>query len=93
MNKTTEEIYNGVWKDIVEKDGVLDIEQVKKELYDYWYILTQVPKVYSAVTGGKLSKPNYESGVVITGFEDYLNQCIEEEIQDRKEDEHAHSKP
>jgi hypothetical protein len=57
------------WKDIIYKDGKLNEEQVLKELYDYMVALQQVPKVYCAITGGKLSKVNYFADVVIAEYE------------------------
>lgn len=73
------------WKEIVVKDGELDIEQVKKELHDYGVLLDSVGRVYDNVTGGKVSKPNTDPDVVIALAEDYLQECIEDEIENRKE--------
>lgn len=64
------------WKKIVYTDGKLDEEKVKKELMDYGFILEQVPKVYSAVTGGMLSKPNYFADVVIAEYESQFNEYV-----------------
>lgn len=50
--------YDTFWKDIVEKNGLIDIEQVKKELYDYSMMMDEVSKAYDMVTGGRISKPN-----------------------------------
>lgn len=54
-----EKIYQENWKEIIEKDGKVDLEQVKKELRDFSFMLEQVPLVYSEVSKGLLSKPNY----------------------------------
>lgn len=45
------------------KDGELDLEQVKKELSDYRYLLQQVPTVYCELAG--LSKPFYPAKTII----------------------------
>jgi hypothetical protein len=62
------------WQDIIYKDGKLDEEAVLKELYDYMIALQEVPKVYCAITGGKLSKVNYFADVVIGEYEDDLRK-------------------
>lgn len=41
-----QKVYEEFWKESVEKDGVLDIEQVKIELADYKTLLDFVPQVY-----------------------------------------------
>jgi hypothetical protein len=75
MNKVVEQTYNDFWKEIVEnEDGTINIEQVKKELSDYYFLLQQVPAVYSAVTNGTLSKTTYNAETVITEYEDCLNE-------------------
>lgn len=80
-----EKDYEEFWKDVVESNGVLDIDKVKRELFDYHFVMKNVSEVYMAVTGGKLSKPNYYAETIITEFEDYVVQCVEEEIKERIE--------
>ncbi len=77
-----EKTYNDFWKGIVEKDGIIDMERVKRELHDYRFILGEVPKVYCAITGNQLSKPNYPAEVVIAQFEDknWDKEIIREDI-------------
>lgn len=58
-------VFDDFWADIVCPDGAWDFDQVKRELHDYHTCITEVPKVYCAVTGGMLSKPNYDAAVVI----------------------------
>lgn len=83
-NEDHNEIYDKFWKEIVEVGGVIDIEQVKKELADYWFILQQVPKVYGAITKGKLTKPNYYASEVIAEYEDCVNKLVEEELKEQE---------
>ncbi len=70
------------------QQGILEVklEQIKKELYDYWVLLEEVPKVYETVTGGRISKPNTCSGAVIAEFEDYLTRTADEDVKERTED-------
>lgn len=58
-------------KDIIcNEDGTLNPIAVKNELSDFSFMLDQVPKVYSEVTGGRLSYPNYEAETVLNIFRD-----------------------
>ena len=50
------------------KNGKLDEEAVLKEIYDYDFLLGEVPKVYCEITGGLLSKTNYTAEVVLREF-------------------------
>ena len=50
------------------KNGKLDEKAVLKEIYDYDFLLGEVPKVYSEITGGLLSKTNYKAEVVLSEF-------------------------
>lgn len=67
------------WRDSVYPEG-MTAEQVKAELDDFHFLMEQVPKVYMAVSGGLLSKPNYHAATVISAFEDYLTDRVNEEV-------------
>ena len=77
-----EEIYDIFWKDIVEVDGVLDMDQLKKELDDFHMVMEQVPSVYCHITDGQLSKCNYSARDVIQIAEDTEENHIQEVITD-----------
>ena len=81
--KTPQEIYDEFWKSLVEKNGVVDFEQVKKELFDYHFLLEEVPKVYYEITQGLLSKPNYPADVIIRQLEDkwFDRESVKEDIK------------
>lgn len=65
-----EEIYNQFWRFVVEDgDGNLSLDQVKRELADFYRALHTVPRVYDHVTGGKVSKILTDPSVV-TGLAD-----------------------
>ena len=72
-----EEVYQDFWKKIIcDENGNVDVEQVKKELCDYYHMLQEVPRVYSEVTGGMLSKPLYYAQEVLDYFyEKYANKA------------------
>jgi hypothetical protein len=80
-----EKEYQEFWKGIVEKDGVIDIEQIKKELFDFSKLMANASKVYEHVTGHQLSKINYDADVVIALAEDHYNKwtesCVKEAVE------------
>lgn len=82
--QTPSQIYNNFWKDIVEVKGKPIMSRIKKELYDYHFLLKQVPKVYSAISEGLLSKPNYYASVMIEQLEEkfYSKDAVQDEIKD-----------
>lgn len=73
-----EEEYNNFWKEIVEKDGFLDTEQVKKELYDFSRLLRNASVVYCEVTGGRMSYTTYDARDVISEYNDHVEYLINE---------------
>lgn len=66
-----DQVYEDFWKEIIcDADGNINIEQLKKELYDFYIMIENVPKVYCEVTGGILSKPCWDAETVLTYFRD-----------------------
>lgn len=95
MTNDVEKVYREFWQEIVAPNGKLDLEQVKKELFDFHKILEEVPKVYDNVTGGRLSKPNTPASVIVGEFEalycpiDFCNEIEAENTALRAELEEA----
>lgn len=82
MTNDYEKTWQEFWKPLVcDDNGYPDLEQIKKELADYKFLLDNVPKVYDYVTDGKLTKPNYPSEVVISAAADVYSKVLEEERQ------------
>lgn len=80
--------WDSLWKDIVTNpDGSINIEQVKKELYDFSYVMEQVPKVYCHVTGNRLSKIMYPAETVMAVADDYTSEITEREIKESQEEQ------
>lgn len=77
-------LYEEFWKDIVEKDGVLNKDQVMRELSDFSKLLDAVPRVYMAVTGGRISKPLTYVEHVLSEFEErFLDKdCTQDDVRD-----------
>ncbi len=87
MDNDIEQIWNKVWKPIlVKEDGKIDIEQVKKELFDYYVIIGEMSKVYNSVTNGQVSKPNTAADVVIAMNDDIVTKSYDDGYNDSLED-------
>lgn len=69
-----EEIWTKNWKHILIKEGILDLQQLKKELADFTIILSEVRNVYSHITGNTLSSCAYKSAVVIKQTEEHYRE-------------------
>ena len=79
--------YNSFWKDILEDDkGKLDMNQLKKELYDFYILIDNLSKLYVNVSGGLCSKPHTDANIVIELYEDHLNQRYQDGYNDAKDD-------
>ena len=55
------------WAPIVEPDGVLNRDQIARELADYSVVMEEASKVYSELAG--LSKPNTAAVHILDGAE------------------------
>jgi len=73
MTRNNKEAFD-FWKSIIYKNGKLDEDQVLKELFDYYFVMQQVPKVYYHITNGLLSKLMYTAETVTAVADDYLNK-------------------
>ena len=69
--KDYEQTYEDHWKSLVEIEGILDMDAVKRELHDYWTFMQSVSEVYCHVTGSRISKPNTCAKAVIDAADDY----------------------
>lgn len=84
---TPEENWDQFWKDIVTNpDGSINLDQLKKELADFSFVMEQVPKVYCHITGNRMSYITYKAEDVIRVADDHFNEQLREAIKD--EDEH-----
>jgi len=63
------------WKPLFDSHPDEDImEQVKKELHDYHWMMGQWSIALGELTGGKLSKPNYTADVMIAEVTDFFEK-------------------
>lgn len=73
-----EEAWERDWKPLLYTDGKLDIQKIKNEMHDLWFIFEQVSEVYCEVTGNKLSKPMYYASEIIGCYHEQLNDAYDE---------------
>jgi len=71
-------VFEEFWQPIVMPNGEWNLEQVKRELYDYRRMMTSVSEVYDQITNGRISKPNTDASVVIDEADDVVNDLIRE---------------
>ncbi len=85
QKETADEVWSEFWAPICTKaDGSLNLEQVKKELSDFHYVMQQVPKVYSHITGNLLSKIMYEARIVIDAADKHYEDFYRTEDEEPK---------
>lgn len=85
MEKEIEENYQNFWKEIVENpDDSINKEQLKKELFDFSFLMENSSKIYYHITDGLLSKNNYTSKTVIDVADDVFNKLLKEETKKYK---------
>lgn len=82
-----EENWEQNWKSILENpDGTLNLEQLKKELHDFSMVLDEVPKVYTEISGQRLSYATYPANTVIQCYKQHLEEMEEHQKADDQED-------
>ena len=75
------------WKAIIcNKDGSINLKQLKKELSDFSFIMEQIPIVYSNITGNRLSKLMYYADTVIKVANEYQEELIQDLLKEEKEE-------
>lgn len=83
----TEQDVEAVWTEfweplLTDEDGNVDIELVKAELFDFYFVMNEASKVYCYVTGDTLSKTSYYASSVISVAEERTQQRIDWAIED-----------
>ncbi len=78
VDKQVEEVWNESWVPILICGGELDLQQLKRELYDFSCMMREVAIVYDTLTGGLVSKPNTCASTVIELAEEHAAEMAEE---------------
>lgn len=81
-DEVVEAVFDQHWRDIIMPDGEWDLEQVKKELYDYTQFMEETSKVYDHITMGRFSKVNTSAEVIIEDVDNAINEFIREAIEE-----------
>lgn len=69
-----EKVWQDFWLPIVAPDGVVDLQQIKRELFDFHTVIREVPKVYREITGNLFSKANTQTGYIIEAAEQHYRR-------------------
>lgn len=77
-----DEKFNNFWLPLISTGRQLDIEKIKNEFHDFDFVIEQLPKVYSYITGGRLSKHMYEAAVVISEHDEVCHEICEDDYKD-----------
>lgn len=87
-----EEERNRIWVEfwlpiLRGKDGQPNLEAIKNELADYYFMLQEVPKVYSHVTGGRFSNPDCKSETINAASDDHYEERFMKYLLESSESE------
>lgn len=83
LPEDVEHSWHTFWRDIIlDEDGEIDVDQLKRELSDFHYMIDNTTRVFSEVSGHRISKPNTHADAVIG---EYNNQ-LQEHYQFAKDD-------
>lgn len=82
-----ERTYVEFWRNIVETDGLLDPDKVKRELHDYRTLIRHASEIYDEVTGGRISKPLTLPMHVIDEAREHYERIFRDDLRDMSEDD------
>lgn len=78
-----EKEYNKFWKPIVEnEDGSINMEQLKKELADFSWLISSISQTYCHISGNSISNPLTLPYELCVAHDNEVSRAVEEEIAD-----------
>jgi hypothetical protein len=78
-----EKTYDEFWKPMIENaDGTVDMDAMKRELFDYCTLMHSAAEVYCHVTGNRISKTNTCASAVISEADARVESAIADAIRD-----------
>jgi hypothetical protein len=84
---SVEEVWRDFWAEIVcDPKGNVNVEQVKKELYDFKVLIDNARRVYCHVTGDTISKVMTDPNVVIQYADEHYMDMYEALREDEEDD-------
>ena len=81
-----EKCWKETWEEILIKNGVLDMEQLKKELSDFSDLIHRHTQLVSHITHGRMSYATYTVGTILQVMKEVAEEERENQIDDDKED-------
>ena len=78
---TSDEVYENVWKPIVEEDGEVNFDTVKTLLSDYAAMLHSNTILYPYITDGRVTHPQHDLEEVINISDECVAGTMDEGIQ------------
>lgn len=89
MSRDPEKDWKEFWKKIVcDSDGNIDVEQLKKELSDFRFLMDQASRVYEHVTAGGCSRIDYSADTIIQVHDankiEEFEEWLKEELESRR---------
>ncbi len=82
IRKSSEEEWNDFWKEIcTNEDGALKLEQIKKELSDFKFMIDNVPTVYEEVTGNRTANSMLDAKTIISLHRENINEEFKTRVE------------
>jgi hypothetical protein len=78
---STEEVYERVWKEYVEPNGVIDLNAVKTLLFDYGATLHNLALLYPYLTNGQVTNPQAPVDEVMAASDRYIADTLDGELE------------
>lgn len=71
VDKRVNDTYEIYWKCIIEdKNGTLNVDNLKEELYGYSLVMNNCTQAYTEMTNGKITRPTTDFAEVLKIFKD-----------------------
>jgi hypothetical protein len=91
MNDDFDKNWKSRWEEfwlplLINDLGELDKRLIKNEIHDLHFIYEQIDKVYTALTGGKLSKLMYYADTIIKLHEQEVQDAYDEGYNEAKKE-------
>lgn len=89
VDAEVERVFREFWQEIVCPNGEWDLEQVKRELFDFHTVIQEVSKVYDDVTMGMFSKPDTRAEFVIDRVRELAQRDVDDALKEMAEEQNT----
>lgn len=87
LKKSVEENWEEFWKDIIlNKDGSVNLDQLKKELFDFSDMIHRMMDLTCAITNERMSYATYSVKNILSVAQEVRDDEIAQQIEDDIED-------